>query len=362
MKKFFIGIIIGILIGLLPIFNPETAYSIYPEWDGPFNSPEKIQVSNNPELKKEKYFILKDNNKIYYFSLPGKLVQLKSYPEEELFTLSGNGKFLVKYQKLGKELEFFNINGERFWKYPANKYPYLSFNAKIVLLQTADLSEISILDNNGNKIGEQSITGRFCTNIVFSKINDFAAIGFLDGNYYLLDKLGKIIINGQIPANNAVKSLNISDNGQHLVVHYGNSSKDGILTLNAISKKKTYYNLPEKHLTKTAVHITDSEQASIINQSRFFIIDQENEKIRSIPISRQKAGHAKINFKNKIYTISYRRKNGGSDFKIITAEGRLLLTRTFPDEPYLDNQINDNAVLVRGKNNLYCWSFELADD
>jgi hypothetical protein len=355
MKTFFIGLTIGSFIALFPILQNSPASSVSANWSGKLRYPEQIEYSTNK--LKNNTFTYHLNQQIISLNQNGKILNKVQLAENEPIALSGNSKHYVKYQKLGKEIELYNLAGERFWKTASSQYPYLSNNAKLILLLVSDLSKIRILDNNGLEIGDKSISGRFCTSITFAKNVEAAAVGFLNGEYHVINKDGKITYSGKVPENRSIKSMALSDNAAKIVIHYGNTENDSIISLDLESKDQQIFKLPNVHVTKTALHITNNGAVSILNLSYFFIIKESAKVIHRIKTVPQRVGHNSISYANGIYATAYRTKSGGSQLIVVTESGEILLNKEFSNDSYLDCKIIDNSIIARGDQNLFCWNF-----
>lgn len=358
MKLFLNGLIIGTLISLFPILNSPSASIVYSNWHGTLSNTANIKVSPNKDLNDNKNFLIKDNKTIKLLSKNGTTKHSYTVDNDDLLSLSSNGKLFVKYQKLSNEIELCNINGDRFWKIPSTQYPYISHTGQLILLLVADLSKVRIIDYNGNEIGAKAINGRICTSISFSRDNENAAIGFLDGNFYIINKNGNIIYNSTTPKKQAIKSMSLSNNGQNLAIHYGNTKTDNILSFNLKTKKSFTFKLPNTHKTKTAIHVTNNNTVSILNKNIFLILNNSENNIKKIETISQKAGHNAIKYSNGIYGITFSNLAGGSNLIIVDKQGNILLKKQFNNDPYLDCQIKDNTILARALNNLYCYNFE----
>ena len=370
MRYLFIGIIAGIALAASPVLMYAPAPALYAQWKS--DPAEPVMTSPDPASVKPLPVVCGFDDRIVSFTQNGRILstvvpmdspsETPEAPKKKesplYYSLSSNGGFYATYRKIGFNIEYYNLAGDRFWKIRSQQYPYLSTNGKLVLLLVADLSRIDILNNNGLTTGAGSLTGRMCTGISFAKKCDAAAAGFLDGHFYVINDRGDLVYSGAVPAGSIVKSLALSDNAARCAVHYGDGKKDGIMTVNLEKKKSWAFALPNTHETKTAVHITDEGDTSIINVSRILFFTMKGKVIADIPIDRQKPGHAAIAQSGKIRLLTWRLESGGSAFLAADEDGNQVMRKSFPSETALDCGFTGNTAWARGINTLYAWRAE----
>ena len=352
------GFIIGLAINILPIWEPSAACGIFPEWHGDINLIQNIDVSVNPGLAN---ITLNPVRTITGASiLSGSGLEIRNIiAGEYLLSLSGSGRYIAKFEKAGKEVEFLNAGGERFWKVKSNEYPYLSYNGALVLLLNGDQSRIRVLDFNGSDTGVGEIPGRLCTTISFSSQSDFAGIGFLDGTYYILNKSGKVISGNNVKQESVIKGISISGNGNYAAVHYGNNRKDYIRLIDI--QENDYYTIPLKniHHSKTALDISDEGRVSVIDHDRILITDEEGNIESLIKIPPKNHGTSSIDCAGGLYSASYTGADGISRFLVFKSDGDIILVKEFPGETFIESFIKAPVLFVRGSRNLYCYSYYL---
>ena len=351
MKYILSGVLVGIILNFYS-FSPISGIEIYPAWS---NSIKKInQLQSNSQKKSGKY-IVTYNNTIYLLNKDGSLFNA-TIIDDFLFAVSGNGKNYIKYQKVGKEIEYYNIKGERFWKIKSREYPYISYNSKIILLLNGDHSKVRVIDNNGKEIGIKEISGRFCTVMSFSKRNDYCSTGFLDGSFYFLNQSGKVIYKGESPNNLMIKSIAISSNGNFGAIHYGNNKKDYLGIIDIIEKEINRIELKNVHVVKNDLHISDNGNISFIDMNKLLTYRSNGKLEYEIKVPEKRKGFSKINYKDGLYFTSYTMSNGESKFIINKEDGTVILSKEFPMESFLNNQVVGNSILLRGSDSLYCYS------
>ncbi len=356
MRYILLGVLIGLLLGFIPLMEPSGAMEFYPEWYGRIGDLQGVEKSTHPALLKSGLPPLQKDNTIWYLNADGTLVQTIAFTGKNM-AASGNGRYFVEYEKVGKSIEFLNREGERFWKSKSLEYPYLSQNGRIVLLLTGDHSRVRIMDNNGAETGAREISGRLCTVLAFSRISDASAVGFLDGSYYLLDGRGNIAASGTAPNGSIIKSLAVSNNGRYLALHYGNRSGDHLGLLDSEKKSLDTLELGSRHYTKTALHVSNSGHIAFLDHRRILITDDDCDIDFEIKIPDKRQGHAGLDLSDGLYAASFSLTTGGTQFLLFRDNGHILLSRSIPEESFLDCWIKKPVILLRGSQGLYCYSF-----
>lgn len=358
MKFAIIGLFIGILLNLLPVFQPKSAVCINPNWHGSINSIENIETPKTFNAQKTMLPPIILENSFYRISSNGEIISKCDFSGFNA-GISGSGNYLIKYEKVGKDIEFENPAGEKFWKLCSMEYPYLSHNGKFALLLNGDQSAIRIVDYNGNRIGAKKISGRFCTVIAFSKYSDCACVGFLDGSFYLIDEAGQIKSKGLLKNSSVVKSAYASPGGRFYAIHHGNKYGDFLLVMDSKSGEE-HYSVPLEyvHLTKTALCVSDNGNSSIIDYKKIIVIGKNGGLEAGIAIYPKKAGASNIDHYNGLYTASFTLERGGSGLIVYKNDGDILMTKYFPEESYLESSINNSSILLRGSEGLYCYNYD----
>lgn len=352
MRSILIGLLIGTIIALSPIFLYSQGPTIEPVWNV---GPGTLCPQNSTEtIDPAKSIIISDEKSIRAYSLTGNPL-LEIPANDSIFALSGNGSFYARYQKVGEEIEYSTINGEKLWKIQSKEYPVLSESGKLILLFVADQSRIRFLNFNGLETGIKSASGRLCTSTVFSQSSDSTSVSFLEGNIYVIDKNGNLIYSGTCPKGNSVKSSALSPSLNWAVYHYGNGTRDGIMTVDIINKKSEKFLLPTRHLTRTGISINDNGDVVIINNNRILLFSSDGGVIKDIPISGQLPGLAKVLQVRNMYAVSFRSKDGGCKFYLIDYNGEIITQRNFTSEPFLDLLVKGNILAARGIDSLYAW-------
>jgi hypothetical protein len=353
MRYFFPGLIVGALMALF-LFEPAPGTEIHPEW---WSAVKNIQATEKSPQNKQAnaLFFVKANDRDYFLLKSDGGISVSGAVSDGLTAFSGSGKFYVKYQKVGSDVEFFNAKGDRFWKLESMEYPYLSHNGKLILLINGDQTGIRIVDYNGNILGT-GISGRTCTAISFSDRNDYGGAGFLDGSYYFMDARGKIVNSGMTPQGSIVKGVAVSGNGLHAAVHYGNNQKDYLRIINLESGDYDLAELAHAHPVKTSLHVNDGGYCTIIDIDRILYISESGRVKLNIGIPPKRSGHSSICYRNGTYAVSYTLQTGPSKLILFREDGVILFSREFPSESFLDTLLQDGLVFLRGSDNVFCYS------
>lgn len=354
------GFIIGIVLNILPLWEPSAASEIYPEWQGKIDAVKDIAASPNKALFKIILHPVITESSVSILSGSGSEIE-NIMNNGSLISASGSGGYIAKYQKVGNEVEFLNARGERFWKVRSNEYPYLSHNGRLVLLLNGDQSRLRILDFNGNNIGVKQISGRLCTVISFSEKTDFAGAGFLDGWYYIINNKGQLAASDRVPDESLIKGIAISDSGNFFAIHYGNNRSDNIRLGDLEAGKIFNFPIKNIHHTRTAIAVSDSGRVYIIDYNRIIITDDEGNTEIAINIPPGQDGVSSINCRGGVNVAVYTGTDGLSRLIIFNNDGDVILHREFPDESFLESFIQGRALFLRGSQGLYCYSYYLQD-
>jgi len=355
MKYLILGVISGVFLAFIPFLQPESGIEIYPEWHGSVESIRQIEPSSNPVLSKSSVPPVTRGSTVHV--LNGSGTHSAEYDSgDKLTAVSGNGRYLVEFEKVGSSIEFMNLQGERFWKLTSLEYPYLSFEGKLILLLNGDHSRIRFADINGNIIGAQSVSGRFCTVISFSKTGNTAAAGFLDGSYCVVDTKGAITAKGKTPDNTVVKGIAVSSNGGFCAVHYGNTKSDHVRIVNVVEKDEETFDLHNVHLARTALYCGNDGNVAVLDKDRLTFTDSDGDVNFFLNVPEAKTGYSKIDYGRGIYTITYSLSSGGAKFLMLREDGNVLYTKDVIEEPFLDCRIDRDAVFLQGAQSLMCYS------
>ncbi len=352
MLYFFPGLIAGALAALL-LFSPSPAVEIYPAWWGGIRNIASIEASPGTGSKPE--FFVKAGEQDYFLLKGNGAVSVSGSVTDGLTAFSGNGRFFAKYQKVGNDVEFYNVKGERFWKIDSMEYPYLSRNGKIIILMNGDQSGIRTVDYNGN-LGPIRISGRTCTAVAFSDIGDYGGVGFLDGSYYVMDARGALLHYGMTPKGTMVKGLAVSGNGSYCAVHYGDTRKDRLRVIEIGSGDHDEVELAHAHPVKTSMHVSGDGYCAIIDTDRILRVSSSGGVKLNIAIPPKRHGHSSISHVEGLYAVSYTTQNGVSRILLFRENGVMLFSKEYPAESFLDASLRGNLMFLRGSDNVFCYS------
>ncbi len=347
-----VGLLAGFLLNLF-LMIPETGVSITPRFYGSPDSIEKIEKVPAPAGDRSE-FSLKTGKRISILDSNGNLVAGKTV-SQGLTSVSGNGRFFVKYRKVGDSAELYNIRGERFWKIPTLEYPSLSYSGKLIILVNGDQSRIRAVDENGRGVLKEDIYGRFCTVLSFSAGTDIAAAGFLDGSYYLISREKGEIYRGDLPRGKIVKGLAPGNNGAFLTLRYGDTESDYLRLINIREKSVRDIKLNSVRYTKSPLFVSDKGITTVLERESILNIDSRGKLIFRIVIPPVRDSFARISFHEGIYGISYSLESGGSKLILFDREGTILFSREYPGETYLDNGISRGFIFLKGSGHIYCY-------
>jgi hypothetical protein len=353
MKYFFIGLVAGFILNFL-FFLPENGIQVNALWQGSVNDISNVEKSPFfRETSAEKFFVKKDNILSLFDGSGARVASVDI--EDSLSAQSGNGMYFAKFEKVGKNIELFGISGGRYWNLKSLEYPYLSNNAKLILMLNGDQSRIRILDLNGQGIGAGSISGRLNTVISFSELNDYAAVGFLSGGHFVLNESGNIISEGKAPKSCIVKSAAVSSNGKFSVFHLGNTESDFLKIINIENKKESVYNLKHVYKTNAVLNITDEGRTCFIDTDRIIILKPNGKIYSELEIKPKREGYGSLSFWNGIYSAGYTDNSGMARFILFNEKGNILINKSFSSDSFLQAKISNGVIFLRGSDNLYCY-------
>ena len=351
MRYVVFGIVVGFVINIF-LFPMKSGFHIAPKWHSDFS--ENLPVDNESSNIKD-LISFKNGNSVFYYDAYGRLVKRFS-DKGSLYAISGNGDFFAKYGKVGSEITFHSKDGAPFWKLHSREYPLISYNGKVLLLENGDQSALSVVDNNGNPIGEKRLYGRLCTVVAFSERGDFSAVGFADGYFYFLNEKGSVIYHGSIKNRGIVKGISISSNGRYGVVVSGNIKNDSLTVFDFKDNTIDTVGVGKATKTKNTVYISNIGDSYLLKDNFVYRFDSDGDLNLKIGIDRAKEGYGKFISIGNLMAISYPIKGVDSRVMIFNYEGEILFSKKFTKIPYLDIKKMDAMVIVRGTQDLFAYN------
>lgn len=355
MKFLIIGLVAGIALGFAPWWPHRTGTELYPEWHGSLAYLNEIEPTAHPALAARALPPLALGNTLVVLAATGAERSRFDLGESHA-AASRDGRFLVRYEKVGKSVEYLNMAGEPFWKLRSLEYPHISPNGKLVLLLNGDQTRVRFVDNNGNEIGAKEASGRLCTQIAFAKRTDRACVAFLDGSWLVVDARGEIRASGVLPGNPPIKSAALSDGGAFAALHYGGAKHDCVAVVRTDDKKIKVIELSSAHLTRTGLFVSDDGSVAVIDREAVLVTEGYSRRGESIRIPARRPGHARIDRSADLYVASYTRETGEAAWLLFRPDGTVLMHRELPEESFLDCHIEDGLMLLRGSRTLQCYS------
>jgi len=355
MKYILSGFFAGVILSLL-IFQGVSASELHTGFYLDLSGLESMPITAS--ATDADLYVLSRNDKVYLMTGKGEPVKKVESPDL-LSEFSGNGRYYIQYGKVGTSIELLGYTGERYWKMKSMEKPLLSWSGKIILLLIGDHSRIRIFDTNGNPAGAQQISGRLCTSVEFSELNDYAGCGFADGTYFFLNEKGDIINRGTLPPGNMVKGTAISSNGMYGVVHYGTEAKDRVRIINIAENDFEESALSACHKMKTAIYVSDSGEVSVLDNNIFLVLDDDADVVISIMIPEKRPGQAAITKMKGYWFLVYTKNTGESQVYIVSEDGAPFYAREFAGESYLDATVRDGTVIVRGSDSFFSYKLHV---
>lgn len=354
MRHLILGVLVGALLSLIPIWQPRGGAQVYPEWQGVIKSIESIERSPNPDPAKRSLPPIATPEAIHVLSGSGEELH-RQEAGGRLLAPSGDGSYYAAYEKAGEKIEFFDIKGNPYWNAKSREYPHLSHRGALVVLVSSDQSQARFKDMHGNDLAAP-VTGRFCTVVAFAPGADLAGIGFLDGSYSIISHKGTVIRSGLAPAGTLVKNIALSKNGGFAAVHFGNEKGDGIRIIDLSGGRERDARLERVHLAKTALSIDNRGRTAVLDFNRITIFSKRGKTVVLVSVPQAKPGMSSIVTDGELYAAAYSNARGEAQLVIFRADGTVLLSKGFPLEPYLDARLTGSTLLLRGSQNLYCYT------
>jgi hypothetical protein len=355
MRYAILGLLVGILLGIAPVFMIHTGFVLTPLWYGSLQKIQTIEPASTTNGKMS-FAVITDNG--YLYIAANGLVHKFISSTDAFVKPTTDGKFYITYKKIGNEIAMYNAVNEFFWKLPSTEYPYISPDGSIIILLTADGSSARIADFNGNVYPNDELNGQFTTSIAFSQKGSFAGIGFIDGRYYICNNKGQIIYKGTSPSSTVVKGIAIDDSGNYALVHCGNSSKDYVVGISIARQKSFTYELSAPHYVKTSMAINTYGKALFLDFGRLLEIDIKGKDVTSYDIIKKRYGQSQVSVSNDIFMISYPTEAGGSVWYVWQWGKGTLYKREFYEEPFLHHILSHNIILLRGQDTLMCFAYQ----
>ncbi|HOW84058.1 MAG TPA: hypothetical protein PK573_15960 [Spirochaetota bacterium] len=352
------GFLAGIALNLF-VATKISGSEIVASWTRTVSEIQKQETSAARMKSQGPHFVVRKEPLIYLLDTAGNLAGTADHTGY-LAEANRAGNYLIKFQKVGKEIELFDYSGERFWMVESREYPYFSFNGKLVLLMNGDHSRIRIFDYNGNNIGAEAVSGRLCTVIAFSDCTDIGAAGFADGSYVVIGSGGGIIHSGRAPKGAVVKSIAVSRKGLFVAVHYGADDRDGLMIAGVVEGDVSHAAFGY-HAARAPLHVSDEGYVMALDRDRIVLIDRKGDEEYSIPVAPAREGQASVVSSGDFYAVAYPGEKGSAALVIVRRDGTVVFSRQFLNEPYLTAEFRGECLLARGSENLYCYSVRSRD-
>ena len=350
MRYILLGLVLGFIVNFFIVLH-KGGVAIVPAFNVKIENINTGLTRNTNVDQSIETFGVKSGKDIFCINANGELVGHSGFPH--LASVSSNGKFFVQFEKVGREIEYFNISGERFWRMRSLEYPYVSAAGRLILLKIGDHSSIRISDFNGNVFSENDIQGKFSTVISFSERNDFGAVGFFCGNYYFVSDTGGVIHSGRSPQGMMVKSIAISSNGKYGAVHSGDVANDIVTLVNFERGTSRGIRLQNVHKTRIPLHVNDNGEITLVESDYIVRYRQNTKPLFQIRINERRDGQHSITTGNGFTSITFMSKNGGVENIVFTDSGNVLVYKTYPTETFLVSYPSQSSILLRGSENLF---------
>lgn len=355
LKYIFLGLLTGFLFSLIPVSVSGGGPLFMPAWhsDKERLSHTKISIHDFPDIR---YVAAMPDMRPLLLDGNGAVVRNFVNDGSTLYSFSSDGTYYCSYSKTGNEISFHSAEGIRFWALPSPQYPLLSPHGSMVVLQVADMGTLHLLDKNGKKMEPGELRGRFCTALSFSD-NEWLLAGFAGSDVYIVNNKGEVVHSLNTPEKTIVKSAALSANALFAAVHYGNEKSDGVMIIDITSAASKLVELKNRHLTRTALHVSDNGECHVLNTDELVSISANGQISSKIAIPLQNPGTASIAQSGSFLYCSYTRHDRIPVLLIFSAGTKPLMLSSleFPGERALRVTAVENLVIAEGTKNLYTW-------
>ncbi len=232
----------------------------------------------------------------------------------------------------------------------------LSRNGELILLINGDHSSIRIFDKNGNSTGSGVVSGRLCTALEFSDVNDYAACGFADGTYYFLDTKGNIINRGSVRPGDVIKGISVSPNGKFGLVHSGNTESDMLRTVDISDGDSDETELKRAHYVKTAMHVSDSGKGAFLDHDAVLLTDDDCDIDFMLAVPPKRPGYSTLSFTEGVYSLCYTKNSGEAQLVFFGRNGGIMYAKEFPGLSFLGSESRGNLIFLRGSDSIFAYS------
>lgn len=356
MKYLIPGVIAGVLLSLFTM-KPESGIQFNAEWTGPVANPEKIEPSPVKTVG-DITLPLNKSEGIYHLDPAGRIIS-HVFVSDRLFAASGNGLYYAGYRQTGRGIELFSSDSSRFWRVESADYPYLSYNSELILLLNGDQTTVRVLDMDAREITGGVFHGRLCTVISFSERGDNAAVGFLDGSFYVVSNEGGVVYSGKTAPDSPIKSAAVSSDGKYAAFHHGDDSGDYLLLIDVANSNKKSVSLNERYFTRAPLYVSRNGKTLFLGRNYMKAYSMRGSQVFAIEIPERREGQASISGYDGFYAAAYTETGGTARLIFFSDRGEPLFTQPFPLDTYGDVRLEEGLIFFRGSDHLYCYSYRI---
>lgn len=350
MKFIVPGILLGALLALfmLPVHH---AGEVVPRW--------KVSLDNLGSLEREPTQVngpfanIHYHDDLYTLSVNARL--LSTYPvKAPMVSLSGDGSFYAGYEKTGKEVQFFDRMGQRFWKMHSREYPLVSRSGNVILMVVGDQSRVRVLTRDGTEAPAGSIYGRLMTTHAFSSRDDWAAFGFISGRFYIISPTGTLHYKGMTPGGGAVKSLALTPT--RALVHYHGREQDRLCAVDLVEKVMVAdVSLSQRYYTKRPLWVGRDDSGLFVEGNNLLALDKDLDTLFRVPVGDVYPGHGSF-VGHGWYAAGFRTGEGHARLMMVNHRGETMLVDDLKQDAYINLTLKKKVLFVRGTGHYYCYT------
>ena len=320
---FIIGTFIGFLLSLIsPIL-----FKI--EWLGTWNEIQSLKLSKENSQKRKKSFFnyigFQENNKRAIFGFQKPFVSLKEDEKAEI-PLFGTGYFL--YYKVGKDIRYYNNEGEELWRKKFAYYPRSDYFGELLLLLASDSSHVRVMDYNGLSDPSLVFSGAYLSDFSFATKASKAFLVFSSGETYFFQSNNKKFLSYTFSWDNKnifLKSCTISHDAKKLAVHLLEGEEDKIVLFSVTEEKLEKER--EIALEKTYPHRLNMAISSLglliasPNTNYFFGFSSSLDWKREVACSKECHHYRPVYADKNIFAYGY---DNGKKWALLDKQGKLI--------------------------------------
>ena len=153
----------------------------------------------------------------------------------------------------------------------------------------------------------------------------------------------------------------MSSNGLFGLVHFGSPEKDFLSVVDIKNGEENNHALTNVHYVKTSLMISDSGDALFLDMNNLLALKRSGKLKFIADVPEKKPGFSALSEYQGVISLSYTDVNGSGRFIFFRDNGDIFYSASFPDESFLDSEIINDFIFLRGSESLSVYSFLRAE-